>query len=301
MFTNTLGDSAGGGLYMTNKYERLNKLVNQDMLDDILSDIDEADIVPSNKVDLSLGPNTHLKKFIKEHDNITTSSFGQLIGINKASTSRCKVNRQSKMTPEELRRTADVTGIDIEVLKLENLVPKDQKIDESIMIIGEPTETSKSIIMKNESGKHIMQIKIRTVSNHKSVKLLMMDDEQIFCNGTSVNFVFEPSWGQNYEFELTYHDGSVSYIDGILINQIEWLEVRPGSDFATDIAEHTEFYMLLQYDPDECEYFTVSYLTYNQADKFLHKYGQVRNELKNFLLGSTGELCDGKYCLIEAC
>ena len=284
-----------------NTYNRLNNLVNQEMLDDILHEIDESDLlVGTAGVDTSLGPNTHIKKFIKEHKGVTTSSFGQLIVFDKPSTSRCKVNRQSKLTQSELEKASEVLGIDIEILKFENLLPKEKEISAEMMVIGEPTDTSRFITLSNRSGKSIKQIKLRSISNHRNVKLLMMDEDQIFANRAKATFVFEPEWGQSYDLEIVYKNGSVSYIDGIMLMSIEWLEIRKGNDYATNLAEHTEAYMLLQYDPEECEYFTVSYLTYAQAEKFLHKYGHITSELRNFLLTSTGELCDGKYCLIEA-
>lgn len=283
-----------------NNYERLNQLVNQDMLDDILSEADDCDMIASAEIDTSLGPNTHIKRFINEHKGITTSNFGQLIGIEKPSTSRCKVNRQSKMTMDELKKASEVIGVDVEVLKVENLMPKEKEMELQEMVIGEITDTSRFITLSNLSGKIIKQIKLRTVSNHKTVKLLMMDQDQLLFNNMKASFVFEPEWGQNFDLEIVYTDGTTSYVDGMVLLAIEWLEIRRGNDYATNIADHTEAYMLLQFDPSECEYFTVTYLTYTQAEKFIRKYANVDAELNDFLLASTGELCNGKYCLIEA-
>ncbi len=283
-----------------NNYERLNQLVNQDMLDDILSEADDCDMIASAEIDTSLGPNTHIKRFINEHKGITTSNFGQLIGIEKPSTSRCKVNRQSKMTMDELKKASEVIGVDVEVLKVENLMPKEKEMELQEMVIGEITDTSRFITLSNLSGKIIRQIKLRTVSNHKTVKLLMMDQDQLLFNNMKASFVFEPEWGQNFDLEIVYTDGTTSYVDGMVLLAIEWLEIRRGNDYATNIADHTEAYMLLQFDPSECEYFTVTYLTYTQAEKFIRKYANVDAELNDFLLASTGELCNGKYCLIEA-
>lgn len=283
-----------------NNYEKLNQLVNQDMLDDILSEADDCDMIASAEIDTSLGPNTHIKRFINEHKGITTSNFGQLIGIEKPSTSRCKVNRQSKMTMDELKKASEVIGVDVEVLKVENLMPKEKEMELQEMVIGEITDTSRFITLSNLSGKIIRQIKLRTVSNHKTVKLLMMDQDQLLFNNMKASFVFEPEWGQNFDLEIVYTDGTTSYVDGMVLLAIEWLEIRRGNDYATNIADHTEAYMLLQFDPSECEYFTVTYLTYTQAEKFIRKYANVDAELNDFLLASTGELCNGKYCLIEA-
>lgn len=269
-------------------YERFNTLIPDEIFQMACDEETSSTCEMSSKE-----ANASIKRFMKEN-KINKTMFGQMIGIKKGSTARGKINGQSRFTSAELARISELTHIDMETLERENPTP-DVKRD--LPYIGERTETSKQLRIRNNSNRSITQIKIRLCNNH--IRLRMMEDDEVIPAGKEYIMEYEPEWGSHIDMSVEFDGGEKTVVEGFCLTTHNWISFDKYCDWNSTTGGTT--YLLLKRDPDFGGYINVMPMDRCEADIFIHKFGDVpkSQNLTAFLATSTGEVNGGEYCIIE--